>query len=550
MPQIPAAIPTQAFELIRNRIAEILVDELPEQATLSGDTQINATVYVERFVPFDHTELPALNVSLGRDVYSEQTQRSTDGEHTYNIDVHCSAKSTPSVRGDSLAVFRLQKLLGVCRGVLEDSRYKTLGFAPPFIESRKVTAIDYAQPTEGDSTSSVMGRITFVVRAPDRNGVVTPELIAGYDTQVKLGLTEKGYIFSGDNIPVPPVFGAEISVNDTFFVDALAGDEIDIPVLNSEGDAVGNVSAGVNVIVPDATYTLIDTDVPPNQLDSGSIPSGGLDAIVAPPATLSVNTTQVATIPAGGSDSITVQDTAATPIGSLVSGNWLIPNRALSLNGTDVDTFRAAIDVDLTVTLDSAATTPTYDQGTKTINVVSPPVTFPITAYPFKTGDVTSNTPNDDGAGQWGRDRLTLNFTNPLGTNARFVRVGDIVYDFGQGDPNTRTFLAIDAVDITTSRTFNNHCAYGVTKVKAGITNWHMITVSEGFNLLNWGQAIMMNYAPFNFNLGPFFWLSTAYFPNNNTTAWILLTASTDPIQTRLKSNSFPSMFATYVTFP
>jgi hypothetical protein len=355
MPQIPAAIPTQAFELIRNRIAEILVDELPSQATLAGDAQLNARVFVERFVQFDLTEIPAVNVSINRTAYSEQTQRNTDGEHTFSVDVHTSAKSTSAVRGDSLAIFRLQKLLGVVRGILEDSRYKTLGFAPPFIESRKVTSIEYAQPTEGDGTSTVVGRITFVVRAPDRSGVVTPELIAGYDTQVKLALTNKGYIFTGDNIPVPPVTGAEISVNGTFYIEAEEGDIVDIPVVNTGGDAVGSVTAGVSVVVPNATYTLEDTDG--NTLSTGSIPSGGSADIVAPDGTVLRDGLPYGSVLSGGTIDV---PSAVTPCA----------DATFSIDGTQVDTVASGADIDITLLMDGVPPPSyTYNPATDTLDV-------------------------------------------------------------------------------------------------------------------------------------------------------------------------------------
>jgi hypothetical protein len=372
MPQIPAAIPTQAFELIRNRIAEILVDELPEQAILQGDNQLNATVYVERFIPFDLTEIPAVNVSINRTAYSEQTQRNTDGEHTFSIDVHTSAKSTSTVRGDSLAMFRLQKLLGVVRGILEDSRYKTLGFAPPFIESRKVTAIEYAQPTEGDGTSTVVGRVTFVVRAPDRSGVVTPELIAGYDTQVKLSLTNKGYIFTGDNIPVPPITGAEISVNGTFYIEAEDGDEIDIPVTNSDGDEVGNVTAGVGVEVPDATFTLVNTATPPATLDSGSIAAGVTGLIVAPPVTVLVNGQLFAVVPSGETEDVPVVNGGSNPVGAEQGGEWVIGNSEVFINSVQVADIVAEDSANLAVELDGVPAG-TWNAGTQTWEVSSLP---------------------------------------------------------------------------------------------------------------------------------------------------------------------------------
>ena len=400
MPQIPAAIPTQAFELIRNRIAEILVDELPSQATLAGDSQLNARVFVERFVQFDLTELPAVNVSINRTAYSEQTQRNTDGEHTFSVDVHTSAKSTSTVRGDSLAIFRLQKLLGVVRGILEDSRYKTLGFAPPFIESRKVTAIEYAQPTEGDGTSTVVGRITFVVRAPDRSGVVTPELIAGYDTQVKLALTNKGYIFTGDNIPVPPVTGAEISVNGTFYIDAQDGDEIDIPVTNSNGDEIGTVTAGVGVEIPDTAFDILNSDgdnvgsgalvsgvigsvnapdadyelrnTEGTLLSTGSIPSGDTDSIVAPDATVLINGTQFDTVASGDAIDIPVVNSGTNPVGSEQAGEWVIGNSAVFINGTQVGDIPATDSLPIAVELDGNPSG-VWNAGTQTWEVTSAP---------------------------------------------------------------------------------------------------------------------------------------------------------------------------------
>ena len=289
MAVIPSAIPSQAYELIRNRIGEILIDELAAQATLQGDPKIAATVYIERFVAFDFSELPAVNVSLNTGNYAQQTVRSVDGTYRFNVDCHTSAKSTITVRGDSLAMTRLQRLMATCQGILEDTRYKTLGFDAPFIERVYVDGIDIAEPTQGDATSSVMGRINFVVRAPNDRSAVTPTILAGYDTQVKLGLTEKGYIFSGDNIPVPPVTGAEISVNEIFYADAQAGDELDIPVVNSDGDEVGEVSAGVNVVVGNSTVNVINSEGDP--LATIEVVAEGVENYEAPDGTVNITNT-------------------------------------------------------------------------------------------------------------------------------------------------------------------------------------------------------------------------------------------------------------------
>jgi hypothetical protein len=52
MPRIQAAIPLSAGEIIRNRIAEILADELAYQDALNAVTADDrVTVWMERFVP-------------------------------------------------------------------------------------------------------------------------------------------------------------------------------------------------------------------------------------------------------------------------------------------------------------------------------------------------------------------------------------------------------------------------------------------------------------------------------------------------------------------
>lgn len=196
MSVIAEPISTQAFELIRDRIGVILADELPVQADLKYDTDLDATVYAERFIPFDKTELPAVNVSLARGLISGQTTIRSDGTHTYYIDVHTSAKSDDGSNGDQKAMLRLHKMLGVCRAILEDARYLTLGFQKPFIMNRHVEEIGIAEPDRSDATSAVMGRIILSVKATETINLVIPNLIAGYETNVKLSLTDKGYIFS------------------------------------------------------------------------------------------------------------------------------------------------------------------------------------------------------------------------------------------------------------------------------------------------------------------------------------------------------------------
>lgn len=201
MPLINTIIPVQAFERIRDRIAEILLEELTNQAQLTGDLDIQAKVFLERSVPFEKTSIPAVNVCFIGGTYGGQTAIHTEGNtYNYAIDVHHAAKSTQNDPGDSLSAFRLHKLLGKCRAILEDPRYKTLGFEAPFIMNRHVQRVDIADYKEGDALSMGMGRLTFAVRVAENADLIVPELIDGADTVVKLGNTDKGFAWSGGNI--------------------------------------------------------------------------------------------------------------------------------------------------------------------------------------------------------------------------------------------------------------------------------------------------------------------------------------------------------------
>lgn len=194
MPKIINAIPKQAFELIRDRIGFILKDELPSQATLNSDSNLDASVFCERIVPVNESELPIVNVSLLDGSYDSSNIRLRNGGYTYAVDVHFKAKTTNSQDGDTASNFRLQRLLGVCQAILLDHRYRTLNFPAGFISSVKVSEFKIATPpNKQDAESTTMGRIFLMVKACETVELIDADLIDGNDTRVKLCLTDKGY---------------------------------------------------------------------------------------------------------------------------------------------------------------------------------------------------------------------------------------------------------------------------------------------------------------------------------------------------------------------
>lgn len=197
MSVITGIIGEQSFEAVRDRVGAILADELDMQGYLTSDVLFDSTVYLERFVRFNPSELPAVNVSIARGSLDNHDQESTDNTVLIFIECHTKAKSGPGVDGDTKSVKLMQKLIGTCRAILEDSRYKTLGFEPPFVMNRHCVEMLFNVPVTEDSESTCMGRLVLSVRVPEGNGLSIPRLLNGYKTSVKINTSEQGYLYFG-----------------------------------------------------------------------------------------------------------------------------------------------------------------------------------------------------------------------------------------------------------------------------------------------------------------------------------------------------------------
>jgi len=274
---ITEQIAPRKFELIRDRIATILQSEITNQAAIQSDPKLNAVVFLERFVPFQEVEMPAINVGFANGDYQNLTQIKQEGTYNFNIDVYYSANTTVANRADQIASVDLQRLMGVCQNILSHQRYNTLGFAAPYIQHVEVSSIKIAQPENNKDASSVMmGRLVFTVIAPESNVTTVPTLIAGYDTQVLIGNTLNGYVFSGTSLPLPPVTCAPGEVRDSgglVLGQAPSGGFFGVAdsiVSNSDDSDVVNVLATQNLEIEDITYNiyidnlLIHTEDGPN----------------------------------------------------------------------------------------------------------------------------------------------------------------------------------------------------------------------------------------------------------------------------------------------
>jgi len=200
--KINTVIPAQSFEIIRDKIALILKEELANQATLAVNPKLNATVYIERYSPPNSSELsevPIVNVLLGQGDYSNQDVTQSTGTYLYFIDIYTKEKANDDKGGDERAIISLQKILGVCRGILEATQYLTLGFTYPFVMGRKINSIQIAGPGDPGSDSLVRGRLILEVRVPEYQETVTANVLDGTDTTVRIDTSPHGYLWVVDN---------------------------------------------------------------------------------------------------------------------------------------------------------------------------------------------------------------------------------------------------------------------------------------------------------------------------------------------------------------
>lgn len=197
MSVIDTVIPPQNFEVVRDQIGAILTAEIHNQLLMSGDYNLTLKVWRERLVTFDHTEIPAVNVMYAGAPFDSRDSKQVEGQHDYYIDCYQRSKAREEELPDLLAMVKLHRLLGICRAIIMDPKYKTLGFQSPSIASRSITRILMGDPSKMDATTSVFGRLILTVRMPEVTALINPPKIQDFLSNIRLVLTDKGYIWEG-----------------------------------------------------------------------------------------------------------------------------------------------------------------------------------------------------------------------------------------------------------------------------------------------------------------------------------------------------------------
>lgn len=193
-------IPPQKFEVIRDRLGAVLFDEISNQFTLQGITHPVPTVWICRTVPFNQTDMPAINVSLASGNYNNKDTRGVDGNYLYNVDVYTSLPDTEGSDGDKAAAVRLQFIVGLCRAILENPDLRTLGFPLPFSGQSGVASIAFNDPlVDNEATHITVGRLIYSMRVVEDVQLKDAVPLVFSGTKVKLYNTDKGYQYGYDS---------------------------------------------------------------------------------------------------------------------------------------------------------------------------------------------------------------------------------------------------------------------------------------------------------------------------------------------------------------
>lgn len=192
MAVIKDIIPKQNFELVNERIGEILKLELEHQKTLQEfDDPVN--VFNERLDAFQQEEELMINTMFDSENNNTHSQKSSLGNVHYFIDVYSTGKSKGNVDGGTASARRLHKFLGMCRFILSDSQYRTLGFNPGTIAGTAIESMQIATLENKDAANVTMGRIVLAVRLQEQQPLTNGPVVSKSLTGIKLDLTDLGY---------------------------------------------------------------------------------------------------------------------------------------------------------------------------------------------------------------------------------------------------------------------------------------------------------------------------------------------------------------------
>jgi hypothetical protein len=198
MAVITEIIPAQGFEIVQNRIGEILIEEISNQIDLQNLSD-SVEVFVERIEPFDKSEDVMISVAFKEGEYEGQTTSDSQGYYTYFIDLFVTGKGIGNESPSTNARNKLFKYIGMIRYILMSGKLQTLGFVPGLIGGKTIKKImldtdysNFGNHSNYDGAFIRFCRIYFTVRVQESQLLFEGIPLQGNNTNITYETTNKG----------------------------------------------------------------------------------------------------------------------------------------------------------------------------------------------------------------------------------------------------------------------------------------------------------------------------------------------------------------------
>lgn len=193
---ITEPILTQNFEIVANRIGEILKEEISNQQDLQGFTE-DVEVFLERMEPFDKSEDVMISVSFRENDLDSYNVQDAQGNCMYFIDLFTTGLGIGDEPPSINAKNKLFRYLGLIRYILSSGKIPTLGFPRGFIGGKYIKKVvidtdysNFGNHSNYDGAFIRFARFVFVVRVNEKQ-----ELWDG------IALNGNGTVFNYQNTP-------------------------------------------------------------------------------------------------------------------------------------------------------------------------------------------------------------------------------------------------------------------------------------------------------------------------------------------------------------
>ncbi len=183
------------FQKCRDSIASILLLELPNQATLQTNVDLNfSLIWQERKRPFNASEIPAINLSIDAVNYGAKHRGQREANPIYTIDVYDAKVSTADEDADKLVSDNSWQIARTIQYILDHPIYSTLNLKPDVYHTEVVSIEAGQAEMTNDNRCSVL-RIKFQVKTISVLNGATPTTLSQSNTSVKLESTDKGHFY-------------------------------------------------------------------------------------------------------------------------------------------------------------------------------------------------------------------------------------------------------------------------------------------------------------------------------------------------------------------